>query len=126
MLNKKVFISSSIVIGLTVMYALQNGGGNTQETQLVKPQSQKVSNYKEVFEEKEIVSRMEEIAELHELEKLNDDVSSLIEEADEIIAQNKLTLEPQTATSQNNTNNEKLTNELKALQLELEELSHEG
>lgn len=101
-------------------------GGNTQETQLVKPQSQKVSNYKEVFEEKEIVSRMEEIAELHELEKLNDDVSSLIEEADEIIAQNKLTLEPQTATSQNNTNNEKLTNELKALQLELEELSHEG
>ena len=102
------------------------GGGNKQETKLVKPQSQEVSNYKEIFKEKKAVSRMEEIEEVHEVKELHDDASSLIKEADQFIAQNKLTLKPQTKSSQDNLKNQNLSNELKTLQQELEELSNES
>lgn|GEM_PF-5276638 len=102
------------------------GGGNQEENKLVKPQSQKVSNYDEVFKEKEIVSRMQEIEESHQIKKLNDDVDALIEEADAFITQNDLTLKPQKTLLKNDAQNQKLTDELKALQIELEELSNES
>ncbi len=126
MLNRKFIISSFVIVGIATGYIMQNGGGNKQETKLVKPKNKGVSNYKEIFKEKKAVSRMEEIQEAHEVEKLHDDASSLIKEADQFIAQNRLTLEPQTKSSQDNTKAQNSSDELKALQRELEELSNES
>lgn len=122
MFNIKILSSILIVLVIASIYTWQNN--DTEEvTTTVK---EGIPEYKTVFITQKVESKMEVIEDANNIKSIDKDVDTLISEADLFMETHNLTLPTPTLSDEQQQKNQDLDEELKAFQLELEELSHEG
>ena len=114
-----------IPVGIYLAYDRSSKEPSSTKKTLVVNTS-KVAQYKTVFKTKEVESKMDIITNTNNIQNINKDANTLIAEADSFIKTHNLTLPTQTLSNKEQLKIQKRNEKLKAMQLELEELSNES